>query len=206
MISTINFKQVENWPTYGFLYGGNILDQQTFSILKDFDFDKHTTTDPAFPNRKSVSTITVGSIGGEIATVFDKLKQEASNFDIVESLINLSFKDSDMQINNFWTHGVKHLREIQKNVYIQFVEDEPNLYMAPHADHRDVICNIQIYVSPDIQDIGTRFYKTGNYNEFKIAPFIPNSGYFSFNTHLSIHGVHNTSNQKRKSIIISWTT
>jgi hypothetical protein len=111
-----------------------------------------------------------------------------------------------MRINNFWTHGTDYLRSIQKNVYIQFVEDKPDLFMAPHADHRDVICNIQIYISPNIEDIGTRFYKTGDYTQFRIAPFVPNCGYFSFNTHLSIHGVHNTSDQKRRSIIISWTT
>lgn len=205
MILFDNFKKIEDWPSYGFLYGDNILKKKIFDTLLAFDFNQCPVTDPTFPNRKALTTSNAQSIDKNLALTLHELETFSNNSNIIKSLITKSFQNSDMRLENFWTHGLKSIEELYKNVFIQFVEDEPNLFMAPHADHREVICNIQIYISPNCPEIGTRFYKTGDYSCFKTTPFVPNSGYFSLNTHLAIHGIHNTSNQKRKSIIISWT-
>jgi hypothetical protein len=205
MILIDNFKKIDDWPTYGFLYGDNILDQELFDILADFDFDKVSITDPSFPDRKSITTSNSSNIDQELYIALASLQEWANDFSIIEPLIIRSFENSNMSINNFWTHGLTSIEQLQNNVFIQFVEDNPNLYMAPHADHREVLCNIQVYISPNVPEIGTSFFKAGDYTQFKTAQFTPNSGYFSVNTHESIHGVRNTSSQKRKSIIISWT-
>lgn len=203
MISIDNFKKIEDWPTYGFLYGDNILSNELFNTLNSFDFNTWPITDPMFPDRKAITTNS--DIDCNIVKTLHSLKEYVNTFSIVETLINKSFEESDMAVERFWNNGVQSVKKYQRNVFVQFVEDLPGLLMAPHADHREVLCNMQIYISPNEPNIGTKFYQTGNYENAKVAPFVPNCGYFSFNTHLSIHSVHNTSVQKRKSIIISWT-
>lgn len=205
MISISNFKQVPDWPSYGFMYGENILESQLFDTLNKFNFANCPITDPTFPKRKALSCESAALIDSELGNTLAMLRAYANDFSIIEQLITNSLVGSDMPIHRFWTHGLESIKNLHKNVYIQFVEDEPGVTMAPHADHREVLCNMQIYISPDEPSIGTTFHQAGDYTVSKTVPFRPNCGYFSFNTHLSIHSLKYTTTNKRRSIILSWT-
>jgi len=205
MILLDNFQKVEDWPTNGFLYGSELLEQDVFDQLLNFNFEVVGLTDPTFPNRKALTSENAGTIDASLGNLLDRLRVYANNFEVIRPLIEKSLQGSDMHIYKFWAHGLDSIKDLQKSVFIQFVEDKPGLFLAPHVDHREVLCNMQIYISPNEPSIGTRFYKTDDYSISKIAPFVPNCGYFSFNTHMSVHGVQNTSNWLRRSIIISWT-
>lgn len=139
----------------------------------------------------------------EASIALQKLIDHVGRFEVLEHLIQKSFIDSGFNIGRFWANGIDGVRERYKGAGLAIYEDS-QFTLSPHSDNRMVIANLQIYLSPNEPEIGTRFHEYGNHVNYETLPFVPNTGYFMLNTEHGAHSVVHNKEVPRRSILLGW--
>ena len=197
--------KIPNWPALGFLYGENILCERWFNILNNYNFDDWAGQDPAFAQRRFITMDDVDYLTGDLRECMKEIHGYCNNADILMKLMKKSFEGETVRPERIWAGGIDSIKQLHKDVIVMFCQDPPDFSMDPHCDHRQVIGNLQVYIRPDMPQIGTLFHKCDDPSATRVSPFRPNCGYFLSNTHLGLHSIQNKSGLHRRSIIISWT-
>jgi hypothetical protein len=204
MINLNNLNGIESWPCHGFLGGHDILDAATYASVKQLDYT-NLKENLAYANKRRTINFAVDrntQHANEAMQTLQNLANYLDNFELLEHLISKSFTDF-YNINNVWAGGIDTVRRLYRTSYLTVTEDQP-FTMHPHTDNRMVIANIQIYLDPYNLDIGTTFHETGNWENKRTLPFIPNTGYFLVNSDLGVHSVVNEQPLPRRSLLMGW--
>jgi len=205
-INLDNLKQDDSYPVTGFLRGENILSNEDYEKLLLFDYDNLEAVSYCKHRRAFTPEHNI-SYANEASLVLQKIATYFAQFEVLETLLNKSFEDSNFSISMFWLGGIEGVKRLYKHGWLALNEDSNEFEMAPHVDNRVIIANLIIYLASDLcHNIGTSFHELGNLSNSKQIPFIGNSACFFVNTEYSFHSVAVVPlGVKRRSIIFSWT-
>lgn len=207
MINLDNFQVVEDWPSTAFLMGSDILPHDLFHALLTYDY-KDLQGFKGFEVRKALTSEQLFEKGPShpLYAPMKQLHDYLSDIGTLEQFVTKAFEQHgfDRSIERFWTQGFESMRLVYRGVFFQIAEDNADLNMSPHVDHRDVLANMQVYIGDEGHDNGTVFYRHNDYRESRMVPFRNNGGYFQVNTNQGVHSVKNVPGVTRRTLIISW--
>lgn len=194
------------WPVDGLLWLDSVFDNQTISILRNFNVE--SLAKPVFTGRARYSFNPHRIVQGEtpeFRAAMTKIYTHLSSFGTLEYLINKSLEGTALKVDNVWFRGMEDVKTLFTGGHLGINEDSVGFDLGIHEDHRNILGVFMVYLDSEEGDCGTEFYEFGNFQNSYRLPFKTNTGFFLFGNQHSAHSARNNENTIRRTLNFVWS-